>query len=124
MLPIRFRMLPVTLPVRRKTNSREVRTVLLFYGRWAFLSNLTTALCVYLILSVGVGVLSLLLAFKVAVAGLIWWFQREYGARTLYYYTNRGLTPRQLWGWSMALDGVIFFICIALATIIRLVWMA
>jgi hypothetical protein len=71
-----------------------------------------------------VAVLPLLLAFKAAVTGIILWFMREYGSRTLYYYTNRGLSPRELWGWSLAIDATIFFICIAAAAIWMTLWTA
>jgi hypothetical protein len=96
---------------------------MLFYRRWAFLSNLITALCVLTLLNTALAAMPFLLIFKAAVAGVIYWFVREYGSRTLYYYTNRGVSPRELWGWSMALDWIIFLVCMA-AVEIRLLWTA
>jgi hypothetical protein len=103
------------IPMRPK-----VRLTLLFYRSWAFASNLATALCVWLLLATGVVLLPVYIAFRLVVAALIWYVMREYGARRIYYFTNLGMTPRALWGWSMALDMVIFVAFMAAAVIWRL----
>jgi hypothetical protein len=92
--------------VRRKT-----KLILLFYRPWAFASNLATALCVWLVVKTGIMILPPLLLLKAGTAATIWYVMREYGARKIYYFNNLGLTPRALWGWSMALDIAIFIIC-------------
>lgn len=68
--------------------------------------------------------LPFMLIFKAAISGLIWYIMREYGARRIYYFTNLGVSPHTLWGWSTALDLTIFAICTAAAIIYNFSWAA
>jgi hypothetical protein len=96
----------------------KIRLILLFYRSFAFLSNVVTAIAVGLLLKTGeVQLLPGFLLLKIAVLGVIYWTKREYGRKTLYYFTNRGLSPRELWGWSILLDLAIFAICITVSII-------
>ncbi len=80
------------------------------------------AVCVWLLATTTIRLLPLLVIFKAAVMGIIYWMMREYAGRTLCYYTNRGLSPRELWGWSVALDSAIFIVCVAITVIIKQIW--
>lgn len=104
----------ITLPMRGK-----IRLILLFYRSYAFLSNLITAVCIWFIIATTVALLPALIFLKAAVLGLIYYIKREYGSRTLYYYTNRGITPKELWSWSLAFDLTIFLICVTAAIVYR-----
>ncbi len=97
-------------PVRRKA-----KLILLFYRSWAVASNLVTVVCAVTLANTSVMMLPFLLLLKAGVQALIWYVMREFGSRRLYYFTNLGLTPRALWGWSMAFDLTIFAICTAAA---------
>ncbi len=99
---------------------RKSKLILLFYRQWAFASNLITAVCVVTLANTSVMLLPFLLLLKVAVTALIWYFMREFGSRTLYYFHNLGMTPRTLWSWSITLDMTIFTICTAAAVIYNL----
>ena len=99
---------------------RKAKLVILFYRPWAFASNLATALCVATLANVGIMALPFVLLLKAAVGALIWYVTREFGARTRYYFTNLGLTPRALWGWSMVLDMTIFATCVAITMACKL----
>jgi hypothetical protein len=97
----------------------KIRLILLFYRSWAFPSSLITAVAVWFLVKTTVELLSVLVVLKVAVFGLLYYFKREYDSQTLYYYTNRGISPKQLWIWSTALDMTIFVICVTAAMTYR-----
>lgn len=95
-----------------------IRLIALFYRPFALLSNLTTVAAVWLLVKTDVSILPVLVIFKIIIWGMIYWLRTEYGSKTLCYFTNRGITPRALWGWSIFFDLIIFAICAA-AVIIR-----
>jgi hypothetical protein len=63
-----------------------------------------------------------ILLLKAAVLALVWYFMREYGSRRLYYFSNLGMAPRALWGWSIALDLAIFAISMVAALTYKILW--
>ena len=93
----------------------KAKVILLFYRSWALASILVTTLCVVTLVRTSVTMLPGIFLLKVAASALIWYFMREFASRRLYYFTNLGVTPRALWCWSMALDSIIFLICIVAA---------
>ncbi len=107
--------LPLLLSLLRRS-----KLILLFYRPWAFASNLVTAVGVMTLARTGVMTLPFVMMFKVAVMVLIWYFMREFGARSRYYFTNLGMTPRALWGWSIALDMTVFAAGVAIAIVCKL----
>ncbi len=98
----------------------KTRLILLFYRSWAFLSNLITAVCAWLVVKTSILTLPGILFLKLAILALILYFMHRYGNKTIYYYTNLGVAPKVLWGWSVAFDLIIFSICITAAAIFRL----
>ena len=94
---------------------RRAKIILLFYRSWAFAGIIATAVCAVTLARASVMTLPGVLLFKAGVSALVWYFVRETGSRKIYYFTNLGLAPRALWGWSMALDSIIFAICATVA---------
>jgi len=81
--------------------------------------TLATALCVWMVAKQGAVLVLPALLLKIIVLGMAWFVRREYGDRTLPYFTNLGLSPRVLWMGAVAIDLIIFVICVTATILIR-----
>jgi hypothetical protein len=95
----------------------KTRLVLLFYRQWVAAGLLTTVLCAWTVALIGLVAVLPALLLKAGTTALAIYFMRGYGSRTICYFTNRGISPRRLWGTTVALDSAVFLICVAAAAI-------
>ena len=93
---------------------KKLRLILTFYQSFAFLSNLLSAVCLYLIYSNGkdgIYLLQFLFWFKLLTLLIIYYGVNAYKKNEFYYYQNLGLSKKQLWIPVLVIDFLLF--CIA-----------
>lgn len=102
----------------RSTSVNRLRYIALFYSSMAVPCVLATAFCVWMIVREGPALVLPAVLLKAAILGVAWFVRREYGNRTLHYFTNLGLSPRMLWTGAIVIDLTVFATCVTAAIFI------
>jgi len=88
--------------------------VLTFYRSFYLATWLITACCASIFWKYGLSTIAAISWFKLLTSGLVYYFINLYQHKQLYYYRNLGLSKAVLWGFSFAIDLLIFILSLIL----------
>ncbi|MBI1306340.1 MAG: hypothetical protein GC181_06970 [Bacteroidetes bacterium] len=97
---------------------KTFRLIRQFYKLFALPSILLTVILTGFVFQYGLSVVEVIVPFKLITLALLVFYVELQRRDEFVYYRNLGLDRKQLWGYSISLDLVVFILCILMAKVL------
>jgi hypothetical protein len=102
----------LSIPLKRRTPLYIFKLAIRFYTEFGFAAGLMTVICLILFWQNGWMIFGEILWLKIISLGLIYFIKNSLNKQFYYFYFNLGASRTQLWGISLSVDLLFFFLLI------------